>query len=97
MSNADVSILFRSNTVEILQHITKVKRARFKDLEQVSSSPSTLSKRVKLLEQLGIVKREAKIIPAKPVEIYYEVTEKGKELIDQYRSWLSLFQAIRII
>jgi len=73
-------ILGRKWTLEMIYYLREGKR--FCELQEVVGgvNPATLTQRLKTLERAGIVNRHP--ISSGPRHVEYELTEKGRDLID---------------
>jgi len=81
-------ILGRSYALEILRAVNE-KSMRFTDLKDVCKSNRTRSARIKELEDRGLIKA----IPTKirrRAYIFYEITPKGREVLDVCEKLLKL-------
>ena len=67
-------------TLQIVHHLLEHRTRRFCELQEVLGgvNPSTLSSRLKMLEEAGLVRRLE--ISAVPPHVEYSLTEKGCEL-----------------
>lgn len=77
-------------TPQILRELLEHGRRRFQDLQDAlpGIAPNTLSHRLKLLEQSGIVERE--FYEENPPRAEYVITEKGRAMngiIASMREW----------
>ncbi len=70
--------LARAGTIEIIKTLEKKEGMRYSDIQEIIGSPSTASRRLNELEELGIVKREA--LPDKYRPVKYTLTKKGQGL-----------------
>lgn len=73
-------ILGRKWTLEMVYYLRE--RRRFCELQEIVGgvNPATLTQRLKTLERAGIINRYS--ISAGPRHVEYELTEKGKDLLD---------------
>lgn len=77
-------------TSEIIRELVDKGARRFSDLEAALKgiAPNTLSNRLKMLEDHGVVRRE--IYDTHPPRSEYQLTEKGEKMrpiIDAMRNW----------
>lgn len=77
-------------TSEIIRELVDKGARRFSDFEAslVGIAPNTLSNRLKMLEDHGVVER--KIYDTHPPRSEYHLTEKGqnmRQIIDAMRNW----------
>jgi len=70
--------LARAGTIEIIKTLEKKGGMRYSGIEEIIGSPSTTSRRLNELEELGVVKRET--LPDKYRPVKYTLTKKGKGL-----------------
>jgi DNA-binding HxlR family transcriptional regulator len=64
--------------VKILVHLQKVGESRHSDLEELIGSRGTLAENLNDLLSEGLVKR--KVVPTKPIQSNYSLTEKGQQV-----------------
>jgi DNA-binding HxlR family transcriptional regulator len=72
-----VSELLRSPAVRILVHLLEKGENRHSELEKLVRSRGTLATSLNDLASEGLVRR--KIVPTKPIQSNYSLTEKGRE------------------
>ena len=72
-------VLGRKWTLEMIYYLRE--RRRFCELQEIVGgvNPTTLTQRLKVLEQAGIVERYA--ISNAPRHVEYDLTEKGRDLL----------------
>jgi len=77
-------ILGRKWTLEMIYNLQE--RKRFCELQEIVGgvNPTTLTQRLKVLEQSGIIQRYA--ISNAPRHVEYDLTEKGKDLLSVINS-----------
>ncbi len=78
ISNA-ANVLGRKWTLEMIYYLRE--RKRFCELQEIVGgvNPTTLTQRLKVLEQAGIIQRYA--ISNAPRHVEYDLTEKGRGLL----------------
>ncbi|MCW3983207.1 MAG: helix-turn-helix transcriptional regulator [Candidatus Bathyarchaeota archaeon] len=81
--------MFDDPSVKILLFIGN-KEVRFADLTKLISSRGALSSNLKCLEQDGLVSR--RVVPSKPIQAYYSLTEKGKKAAKSFSDLKVLLQ-----
>ena len=72
------SKLLETASVKILLHLYENGEVRYKDLTKLIDSRGTLSLNVKELQEELLVQRS--ILTTKPIQAYYSLTKKGKEI-----------------
>lgn len=72
-------VLGRKWTLEMIYYLRE--RKRFCELQEIVGgvNPATLTQRLKVLDQAGIIQRHA--ISNAPRHVEYDLTEKGKDLL----------------
>jgi len=77
---AAAKIIGQKWTIQIIHHLLNCPNKRFCELQEELGgvNPSTLSSRLKMLEDEGMVRREQ--ISAIPPHVEYSLTDKGREL-----------------
>lgn len=73
-----VSSLFNFSSVKILIHLYKKSQTRHSELEKVIRSRGTLATNLNDLVDEGLVAR--KVVPTKPIQSNYSLTEKGRSV-----------------
>lgn len=73
-----IELLGQIGTVKILKTINNSEKCKFTDLKTITSR-STLYQRLNQLTTLGLIK---KIKHEKQREKHYEITEKGKKVVE---------------
>ncbi len=83
---AAARIIGRKWTLQIVHHLLDCRCKRFCELQEALGgvNPSTLSSRLKMLEEEGLVQRTQ--ISTVPLHVEYSLTEKGRELEPVLRS-----------
>jgi DNA-binding HxlR family transcriptional regulator len=76
-----MTFLGRKGTLRILRSLSGGTR-RFKDIYGDFSNAATLTRRLRDLETKGLVKRSAQIKPRESVVVYYDITVKGKRVLE---------------
>lgn len=73
------NVLGRKWTLEMIYYLRE--RKRFCELQEIVGgvNPTTLTQRLKVLEQAGIIQRYA--ISNAPRHVEYDLTEKGRDLL----------------
>lgn len=90
-----LEMLSRKHMLRILKALEDNGKLRFNEFLRAMDnniSPRTLSKRLKELEESGIISK--KIFPEIPPRVEYSLTEKGKELITCFNyldSWIKKY------
>jgi DNA-binding HxlR family transcriptional regulator len=72
------SALFKTASVKILLYLYENGEVRYKDLTKLIDSRGTLSLNIKELQEELLIQRS--IVTTKPIQAYYSLTEKGKEI-----------------
>jgi DNA-binding HxlR family transcriptional regulator len=72
------SALFETASVKILLYLYENGEVRYKDLTKLIDSRGTLSLNIKELQEELLIQRS--ILTTKPIQAYYSLTEKGKEI-----------------
>ena len=72
------SALLETASVKILLCLYENGEVRYKDLTKIIDSRGTLSLNIKELQEELLVQRS--ILTTKPIQAYYSLTEKGKEI-----------------
>jgi DNA-binding HxlR family transcriptional regulator len=72
------SALFKTASVKILLYLYEKGEVRYKDLTKLIDSRGTLSLNIKELQEELLIQRS--IVTTKPIQAYYSLTEKGKEI-----------------
>jgi DNA-binding HxlR family transcriptional regulator len=77
-------VIGRKWTLEMIYYLRE--RKRFCELQEIVGgvNPTTLTQRLKVLEQSGIIQRYA--ISNAPRHVEYDLTEKGKDLLSVIHS-----------
>jgi DNA-binding HxlR family transcriptional regulator len=70
--------LFETASVKILLYLYENSEVRYKDLTKLIDSRGTLSLNIKELQEELLIQRS--ILTTKPIQAYYSLTEKGKEI-----------------
>lgn len=73
-----ISHLFQTPSIEILLFLHGKGEVRYTDLTKLISSRGTLSIVLKELDEEGLIQR--RIVTSKPIQAYYSLTDKGKEV-----------------
>jgi DNA-binding HxlR family transcriptional regulator len=73
-----ISRLFQTPSIEILLFLHAKGEVRYTDLTKLISSRGTLSISLKELDEEGLIQR--RIVTSKPIQAYYSLTDKGKEV-----------------
>lgn len=72
------SALLETASVKILLYLCENGEVRYKDLKKLIDSRGTLSLNIKELQEELLIQRS--ILTTKPIQAYYSLTEKGKEI-----------------
>ena len=72
-----ISELLESPSVEITIHLHEKGQTRHSELEKLIRSRGTLASNLNDLMEEGLVAR--KVLPTKPIQSNYSLTEKGRE------------------
>lgn len=75
MSHVKISELFESPSIKILVYLQEKGQARHSELERLIRSRGTLATNLNDLMEEGLVSR--KVLPTKPIQSNYSLTEKG--------------------
>ena len=73
-----ISALFETASVKILLYLHENGEVRYKDLTKLIDSRGTLSLNIKELQEELLIQRS--ILTTKPIQAYYSLTKKGKEI-----------------
>ncbi|MDH5780105.1 MAG: helix-turn-helix transcriptional regulator [Candidatus Bathyarchaeota archaeon] len=71
----------RKGTMRILKTLSSG-RKRFTDIYEDFRNPATLTRRLRELEEKGLVERIPLIDPGESAVIYYKLTDKGKSVLE---------------
>ena len=74
-----ISALLRTPSVKILLFLYKKGEVRYTNLAKLIASRGTLSLCLKELDEDGLILR--RVVTTKPVQTYYSLTDKGKEIV----------------
>lgn len=83
-------LLAQRGVVEILTNLEN-KSLKYKEIEEIVGNPSTTSRRLSGLEELGAVERKVSSEKYRPV--YYALTKEGKELLSMVREISEKYKA----
>ena len=72
------SALLETASIKILLYLYENGEVRHKDLTRLIGSRGTLSLNIKELQEELLIERS--ILTTKPIQAYYSLTEKGKEI-----------------
>ena len=72
------SALLETASIKILLYLYENGEVRHKDLTRLIGSRGTLSLNIKELQEELLIQRS--ILTTKPIQAYYSLTEKGKEI-----------------
>jgi DNA-binding HxlR family transcriptional regulator len=76
-------------TVKILRYVSQKQEARYIEIQDnVKLSRSTINAGIHELEELRLIAR--RISQAKPIQVHYSITPKGKEVIGYFEKLRSL-------
>jgi len=78
-----ISALLETASVKILLYLQEHGEVRYTDLTKLIGSRGTLSLNIKELEEERLIQR--RILTTKPIQAYYSLTEKGKEIVSLLR------------
>ena len=73
-----ISALLETASVKILLYLYEHGEVRYTDLTKLIASRGTLSLNIKELEEERLIQR--RILTTKPIQAYYSLTEKGREI-----------------
>jgi len=75
---AQLRMLFRKGTVEVILYLASVEKARYSDIKKQKYviGDRSLSRILKELQNQGLIRREA--VPTYPVSTTYFLTDKGR-------------------
>jgi len=77
-----ISDLLHTPSVEILLFLYKKGEIRYADLARLIASRGTLSLNLKELDEEGLIQR--RVVATKPIQAYYSLTDKGKEIATHF-------------
>jgi len=77
----DLYFLGRKGTMKALKALSGG-RKRFTDIYQSFENSATLTRRLRELEERGLVRRIPLIAPGESAVIYYELTDKGRNILE---------------
>ena len=77
-----ISAILRAPSVKILLFMFEKGEVRYTDLADLFTSRGTLSLNLKDLEEEKLIQR--RIVTSKPIQAYYSLTEKGKEVAKRF-------------
>ena len=77
-----ISQILKSPSIMILLYLFEKEEARYSELTKLIKSRGTLSLNLKELDEEGLIKR--RIIDSKPIQAYYSLSEKGKEIAKRF-------------
>lgn len=81
-----LKVLTKRGTIYILTQLMGG-RKRFGDLYKEFKSPASLTRRVRDLERLGLIKREPDVNPDERGVFYYKITKTGRRFFVAYKQW----------
>ena len=90
MSYVKISELLESPSVKILVYLHQKGQARHSELERLIHSRGTLATNLNDLMEEGLIAR--KVLPTKPIQSNYSLTEKGRsvgKLISEINSFVA--------
>ena len=73
-----ISAILEAPSVKILLFMLEKGEVRYTDLADLFTSRGTLSLNLKELEEEKLIQR--RIVASKPIQAYYSLTQKGKEI-----------------
>lgn len=79
-----ISRLLQTPSIEILLFLHSKGEARYTDLAKLIASRGTLSLSLKELGEEGLIQR--RVVTTKPIQTYYSLTEKGKEIANHIKT-----------
>lgn len=77
-----ISQVLKSPSIRILLFLFEKEEARYSELTKLIKSRGTLSLNLKDLDEEGLIKR--RIVDSKPIQAYYSLSKKGKEIAKQF-------------
>ena len=77
-----ISVLIQTPSVRILLFLYKKGEVRYTDLAKLIASRGTLSLSLKELDEEGLIQR--RVVTTKPIQTYYSLTDKGKEIATHF-------------
>ncbi|MBI5253091.1 MAG: helix-turn-helix transcriptional regulator [Euryarchaeota archaeon] len=83
-------LLAQKGVVEILEKL-EGKAMKYKEIEEIVGNPSTTSRRLSSLGELGAVRRKVSSEKYRPV--YYALTKEGRELLSIVREISEKYRA----
>lgn len=75
-----ISSILNSPSVKIVLFLYDKGEARYAELVRLIASRSTLSMALKELDEDGLIKR--RVITSKPIQTYYSLTDKGRQVAE---------------
>ena len=73
-----ISAILEAPSVKILLFVLERGEVRYSDLARIFTSRGTLSLNLKDLEGERLIQR--RVVTSKPIQAYYSLTDKGKEV-----------------
>lgn len=77
----DMAFIGRKGTLKILRSLSNGTK-RFREIYENFSNAATLTRRLRDLEMKGLVERSAQIKPRESVVVYYDITDKGRRVLE---------------
>jgi DNA-binding HxlR family transcriptional regulator len=77
-----ISTLLETPSVRILLFLHEKGEVRYADLAKLIASRGTLSLNIRELEEEGLIQR--RVVTTKPIQAYYSLTNKGKEIATHF-------------
>ena len=77
-----ISALLGTPSVKILLFLYKKGEVRYTELARLIASRGTLSLSLKELDKEGLIQR--RVVTTKPIQTYYSLTDKGKEIATHF-------------
>ena len=77
-----ISDLLRTPSIEVLLFLYKKGEVRYTDLAKLIASRGTLSLNLRELDKEGLIQR--RVMTTKPIQAYYSLTDKGKEIATHF-------------
>ena len=75
-----ISTLLQTPSVKILLFLFEEGEVRYTELTNLIKSRGTLSLNLKELDEEGLIQR--RVVITKPIQSYYSLTDKGKEIAE---------------
>ena len=84
-----ISALLQTPSVRIILFLYEKGEVRYTDLTDLIASRGTLSVNLKELDEEGLIQR--RVVTTKPIQAYYSLTDKGKEIATHFEKIEKMF------